>query len=69
MTEEIKKVEDANLEEIEKKAHLDIIESETDSIEVEEGTAKAGASCPPHVWNKTVVPYKCIYCGLTPGQV
>lgn len=30
--------------------------------------AKAGY-CPPHVWNKTVIPYKCIYCGLTPGQV
>lgn len=30
--------------------------------------ARAG-NCPPHIWNKTVIPYRCIYCHLTPGQV
>lgn len=27
------------------------------------------ASCPPHIWNKINVPWKCYFCGLTPGQV
>nr|DAF46616.1 MAG TPA: hypothetical protein [Siphoviridae sp. ctqwY3] len=65
--EEIKKVMDSNLEEKEKLAHIDVIVNEVEEREV--STVKASASCPPHVWNKAVIPYRCIYCGLTPGQV
>lgn len=76
LNEAIKSVMQSELSDSDKVEYVNALFNATDeelngvlSPEHQEEINAKAVSCPPHVWNKTVIPYRCIYCGLTPAQV
>lgn len=74
MLEVVKAIMVSNLSDSDKVEYINaMLEADDKTIaeffEPENVEMLAAAVCPPHIWNKSVIPWKCFTCGLKPSQI